>query len=223
MPEVPESETGQNRRPAWEDRPIPMWVAVVAVLLTVSVIGSLGLYLGNRFFWNPFDRRPSLEVSRERWETALKKNPADVEAHYELSWVYLQQSQLARARSEADRVLELQPEHVGARYNLALVARQEKDPELAEPLLKWITDRYPRHELALYALGLTYMDLKRYDDAVQALQKDLAVNPASADAHYQLGLSYRAQGDNTRADQEFHMALRYNPNLEAAAKALSER
>ena len=67
------------------------------------------------------------------------------------------------------------------------------------------------------------MDLKRFDEAAAALQRALAVNPASADTHLQLGLCYRALGDDIRANNELREALRYNPNLEQAKQALAER
>lgn len=207
----------------WEEREIPLPMALGAALLVTALMLAMGIYMGDRFFWNPFDHRSEAQVAAQRWLLATHREPANPEAFYQLGWAYYQLNDPGKARQAYDRVLELQPDHVGARYNLALIDRDQGHPEQAEPLLKWITDRYPRHELAEYTLGLTYVDLKRFDEAAAALQRALAVNPASADTHLQLGLCYRALGDDIRANNELREALRYNPNLEQAKQALAER
>lgn len=212
-----------DRLDAWGQRQVSLATAAGVVLLTLAVLMAGGIWMGYHLFWDPFDQRSRAQVELERWQAAVRKNPADVQAHYQVGWAYYQSGQTDKAEQAYSRVLELQPEHVGARYNLGLIARRRGDLERAASLFRWITEKYPRHELAQYALGQTYLDLGQYDEAARAFHAALAVNPTSADTHYQLGLCYQSQGDNNRAGQEFKTALRYNPKFEEAVKALSAR
>lgn len=59
-----------------------------------------------------------------------------------------------------------------------------------------------------YRLGVLYSDLHQYEDALRAFQKELALNPANADASYSVGAYYLIWGqDLGKARQFFQQAI----------------
>lgn len=65
---------------------------------------------------------------------------------------------------------------------------------------------------AYYQLGRYYQGQKRYDQAIQAYQKALAVDESFAEARNGLGVVYAMQGKYAEALQELQLATRLSPN-----------
>lgn len=61
-------------------------------------------------------------------------------------------------------------------------------------------------------LGVAYLQQGRRDLAMQKLQLALQQNPDNANAYMAIGLLYNNTGDAQRADENFRIALRKDPN-----------
>lgn len=84
----------------------------------------------------------------------------------------------------------------------------------------------PTDPLALYALGRTAsisgQNLERGEQALRAyIANPAPKGPAAANAHHRLGLIAEKKGDKAGARSEYQRALRLNPNLQEAKKALA--
>ena len=63
-----------------------------------------------------------------------------------------------------------------------------------------------------YQLGVLQSELHDYDKAVEAFQKELSLDPNSADAHYSLGAYHLSYGNNPeRAKQYFDRTIQLRP------------
>lgn len=74
-----------------------------------------------------------------------------------------------------------------------------------------------KHERALYRynLGIVYAQAQRYDEAIEAYQQSLELDPKNADAHYNLGLLYeRVKSQSERAAWHYRRYLELKPQAE---------
>jgi tetratricopeptide (TPR) repeat protein len=76
-----------------------------------------------------------------------------------------------------------------------------------------LAQRWPDHALLWFTMALVLEDLGRRDDAVAALQRSLALQPAQAEAWVNLGLLHQALGDVDAALRAHAQAVRLRPEL----------
>jgi cytochrome c-type biogenesis protein CcmH/NrfG len=69
----------------------------------------------------------------------------------------------------------------------------------------------PKNLTALIDLGNAYFDGNRYEQAIDAYKKALALDPKNADVHTDLGIMYRAVKNSDEAIKEFKEAAKINP------------
>jgi Flp pilus assembly protein TadD len=128
----------------------------------------------------------------------------------------------ADALAEFDRALRIDPTYVDAEYNLATTLLALNRPAEALPHLRHVTATQENDAGALGDLGAAYAMLRRFDEASAALEASLRINPANAQAHYNLGLIAASRHDMRRAVKEFEEASRLDPSNKDTAAALSE-
>ncbi len=75
---------------------------------------------------------------------------------------------------------------------------------------------------ALIGLGRSLRARGMYDAALAGLERVLDMNPGSAEAHFEIGEVYLAQGMNDRARFEWREALRLDPNHVESFQRLQE-
>ena len=69
-----------------------------------------------------------------------------------------------------------------------------------------------RHSDAYTTLAIVYAEQGRTDDALQALEIALSINPEFAPAHNQLGVMQRRAGDFAAAEQAWKTAIAVDPD-----------
>jgi Flp pilus assembly protein TadD len=99
---------------------------------------------------------------------------------------------------------------------------------LMYPIVRWVTSTTapgaPPAATAppdLLALSLQYYQAKRYTEAVAASKAFLEINPKSADAWNNLGVSYAGLGQWAQAVASLEVALRLNPDHQLAKNNLA--
>ncbi|MGH6930745.1 MAG: tetratricopeptide repeat protein, partial [Dongiaceae bacterium] len=134
-----------------------------------------------------------------------------VEAHYNLSNMFLLQSRLAEAEAGFRRVLELEPQHPGARLNLSgTLGRMGRLAEAIDSC-RALLDLDPGNPIAHSNYANLLKDVGRTADAVSHYQKALALDPTSAATHNNLGLLYREHGQLEAAVQAIEQAVKAEP------------
>jgi tetratricopeptide (TPR) repeat protein/transglutaminase-like putative cysteine protease len=82
---------------------------------------------------------------------------------------------------------------------------------LAVQLLKRATEVDPKHKYAWYALAVAYMGMRQDDDAIAALNQQIALNPYDENAYNALGRAYWQQRKYDDAVTAFNKQIEINP------------
>ena len=128
------------------------------------------------------------------------------------------------AEAALSRAVSLQPANSGFRYILGMHRlKVGKNVEAVEALAKSI--ELTPSPMTYHALGSAYLRLGNKERAEQAFQRALTLYPQGqkfhADMHVHLGKLYLHEKRRKEAYDEWHVALRFDPNSEA--KSLLEK
>jgi choline-sulfatase len=152
----------------------------------------IGMILGTQ------DRFPEAAAALER---AVTLNPRYVPARFRLALAYLRLGRYDRAERALQTVLEDEPRNVSAHHNLAAIAYSRGDFDRAEKLERQAVAINPNYFEAWNTLGAIHVVTKRPSEAIAALNTAIRLNPASGQAHYNLALAFRANGEADRASE----------------------
>jgi tetratricopeptide (TPR) repeat protein len=157
----------------------------------------------------------------EQLQPLVQMSPDLAVAHHELAIAHLFAGQPAEALRAARRAATLRPRWDLPRVLLARLYFEAAQYEMASASCRVAIDLGSRHPDLFLILGQASKQLHRLDKALQAFEILVAVQPAGAEAHFQLGLVLRQLGDEQRAQGEFVQALRLDPKFEPARRVLS--
>lgn len=108
------------------------------------------------------------------------------------------------------RFVHTQPKNAFANYYYALALwKHERGSENAEALrtvealLQQASAIDPKFDLPYLQLGNLYFARGAFTEAIAAYQKAVAANPAGSEAHYRLGLAYKRNREESKAQHEF--------------------
>jgi tetratricopeptide (TPR) repeat protein len=201
------------------------WI-VLGLLLAVLVTFA-GYYIWDRYIHA--EGQPAVELNIASMEQAIHTSPQDPELRVVLAESYLSVGENARALEQAEQVLGQYPQDAGALL-IAGIARVRLDqPEAAlEPLQTFVTLRKDGPmartdqalEAAYYFLGQSYLLLGRPAEAIPMLEAALQISAVDADALYQLGLAYNANGQPELAVQSYQDAVRLVPDFDKVYEAM---
>jgi superkiller protein 3 len=131
---------------------------------------------------------------------AIKLNPSNAEAHFNLGRAYKRSNMNERAKNEFLICTRINPE----KFNEYEIKYREKiDFELTE------TQNYSE-------LGRAYAEKGMFDNAINAYKKLLVIEPENAYAHYSLGILYSKKAMFDDAADELWMAIEIDPNITEA-------
>jgi tetratricopeptide (TPR) repeat protein len=157
----------------------------------------------------------------QAFETAVEASPDDVVAWLGLANARAREGNLESTVRAAARVLEREPQNVIAlRLRGGALLRLGRHAE-AEPLLGAAASLDPSADL-FRDLAACYARLGDVKKRLQALEALVGLAPNDAAAHFEHGMARRQAGHALAAVDAFRNALRLDPALEAAQKALTE-
>lgn len=99
----------------------------------------------------------------------------------------------------------------------ALAHHQRGELSQAAQIYRQIVSSEPAHAEALHLLGVISLQLGQPGQAVEWIDRALALQPDSSAFHANLGEAYRALGQIERAEDCLRLALRFNPSNADAA------
>ncbi len=76
--------------------------------------------------------------------------------------------------------------------------------------------------MAHYRLGETYARQQRWDDAIEALQQSIWINPFFSGPYIVLGRAYMTRGQPSTAEGMLRRAVEYDPNNKSAHYLLGQ-
>jgi tetratricopeptide (TPR) repeat protein len=122
--------------------------------------------------------------------------------HFAAGRLLAQHVRLKEAETELEAALAENPQNDRARADLGRLYLQEDLPAKALAILRQIARKYPGDAYAWADLGKAEARLGSAKEAVQSLQKALELDPSLNQIHYQLGMLYRQQGNESLAREE---------------------
>ncbi len=155
------------------------------------------------------------------FKKALQSDKNSIQANYELASTYLALKDYPNALKYADIVIARNLDYVDQAYILKGSALDllGRKPE-AINTYKLALKKYKTNHLLYYNLALTSFNLKNYNDADDALQKALKLNPLHASSHFLLGMSMISQGNRVQAILALYNFLLLEPKTKRSASAL---
>ncbi|WP_303673736.1 tetratricopeptide repeat protein [Vampirovibrio chlorellavorus] len=142
---------------------------------------------------------------------------------------YLQTGAYQAAEARYTKLLQANPKNIAARAALSNAQAELFKLGAAEKNANMVLAKSPNNATARTALGIVYrnqtasldMTYRGQRDELLAksaseLQKAVAANPRSPEAHNQLGVTYRFMGRNAEAQSEFQKALELDPRFAEA-------
>ena len=119
-------------------------------------------------------------------------DPNHAHAHDSLGDVYYQRDQLEEAIAEYQTALRLDPFHPRAPIQLAATYEKAGQYRAAFAQLERTSEVLPDFDWTWIYLGDLHHSTGNYDQALQAYQRALAIDPGGIDAKVGLGLTYAA-------------------------------
>lgn len=156
----------------------------------------------------------------ELYQTAIKLNPEDEDAHYNLAIALGRHGQHDAAIKEYQEALRIYPDYTEAHINLGnlLVARKQI-PEAIQHFreaLKIAPDSASAHNNLGNALGRE----GNLDAAIDSFKEAVRLKPDYIEARFNLANSYLAKLRPAEAEAEFSEILRLKPDFELARLGL---
>lgn len=126
------------------------------------------------------------------------------------------------AAVEAAQILaESKPNEPEYLYLLGAASLQNNNVAQAQSNLRRLMKLRPTHSRGCLALGLTLAaQIDQIENARKQLAHCIEIDAANVEAKYQLGLSYKAQGETAKAVEYFEETIKSAPNYAAALRDL---
>ncbi len=148
----------------------------------------------------------------------LSNNPA---AYRLLGEFYFLNGEFDKASAEYASLYQQHPEDLQLEKNyIALLIQTKRFPE-ARQLDDEILKANPNDDDALVYQAQMQISDGDVNDAAQKLETVVKNSPKNSEGHYALGVAYEKLGYTERAESEWREALRLQPNLLDAARALA--
>jgi Tfp pilus assembly protein PilF len=178
----------------------------VAVVATVVLVLFAGLTVQRNRDWRD---------GRTLYESLLPLAPASLRVRVNLAEAYQEAGDIARARAAYEEIVRLQPrapETADALNNLGNIDREAGRPYDALAAFEGALAIRPRHVAALNGRALALQGVGRLEEAERELATALALDPASATTHSNLGNLYFRRNEYDRARDEYEIAVRLDPD-----------
>jgi len=145
-------------------------------------------------------------------EAVTARAPQFIEGSINLARTQIAEGSLDQAEQSLRRALEIDPDYPKALYLLGKIKRDDGDYGEALALFQRVAARYPKDRVLCNEIAQLYYLQDRYQEAIAEFQNVLAIDPENLTAHYYLMLSYKAIGEEQKAQQAEARYLRYKPD-----------
>lgn len=129
----------------------------------------------------------------------------------------IQEGEMSAAAEMLKKALEIDPKLAKTHFFYALTLKAEGKYDDALQHLKITTDQYPRDRVVQNTVGRILFLQRRYQEAVDALNKVLSVDPEDLQAHYNLMLCYQGLGRAEEAKREETLYRRFKADESSQA------
>jgi tetratricopeptide (TPR) repeat protein len=173
--------------------------------------------------WNDYGIGLLLQGDLRAAESIFSK-VAEIDPSFVDGWVNIGRARFLEGRlGEAEEVLlkalQLDPELAKTHFFLGMAYKSQGDYERALEHLRSAESRYPRDRVVLNQIGRILFLERRFQEAVDVLNRVIRIDPEDLQAHYNLMLSYRALRETDKALREQQLYLRFKADENSQAIA----
>ena len=152
-----------------------------------------------------------------KWlEKAVALDGTNQDAWYYLGRAYYTKARLLEARKAFQKILDLDPHNARAEDNLGLILETEGQPAAAidayRKAIAWQEQTPLPSEQPYVNLGNLLMEQGQIKEAIEPLEKAVALAPNNAFCHMTLGVYYRKAGQMEVAQRELERATQLEPD-----------
>lgn len=157
------------------------------------------------------DHTKAMELAR----AALTRDPSSRTAYKVMMRSYLDRKQLSLAKLVALRALKIDENDAEIHHTIGLISLEEGEPDKARAQFKKAVEVRADFQPSHVMLARMALDAEDYTGAEEHLRRILQADGKNAEAHLNLGVAYKGQGQFDKAMQEYDEAEKLNPNLAA--------
>jgi tetratricopeptide (TPR) repeat protein len=158
-----------------------------------------------------------LKSAQAAFEKVMAMDPAYADGPVNVARTRIQEGEVEAAVPLLEAALKLSPRLAKAHYFLGVTLKTLGRYDEAIGHLKIAAEQYPRDRVVLNEMGRVHFFQRRFDDAIEAFERALAVDPEDLDAHYNLMLAYQGAGDAKKAERERILYTRFKADEKAQA------
>src|SRR6185437_1025179 len=135
------------------------------------------------------------QSSLDLFQTAATLDPERIGIQLEIANGLRELDRLQEAAAVLDRVIARDPNNFGAHVALGHLSRRQGDRETSLSHFQRLAKDHPKHVGVLLEIATDQRELGRLAESERALEAVLELEPNHGQAHGQLGLLYRSQGE----------------------------
>ena len=163
-------------------------------------------------FANLLFRKGDFDEGEAHLREALRLQPDNVQARFDLGLLKFQQHNYGVAEQELMRVIQIQTNFAPAQILLGQVLTEQQKWEQAIPYLQAGLEQIPAHIGGRKSLGIALVSQGRFAEALQELEIVVQASP-DAKTHYNLALALHAAGRFDEALAHYRQAVQLEPEV----------
>lgn len=152
-------------------------------------------------FFNRYTQ--TFETITAQLREAIRANPDDPSAYYELANAYDELDRIDEATEYYHRALERDSTLADAHFKLGMIMHRRGDHEKAVDHLQKAAAHDTQFTRVHFRLGSIFYLIERYDSAIEAFANAIDAEPNYAMPRYHLALAYLATAQTDRANDAF--------------------
>ena len=205
------------------------------IILVVLLLGGVSAaYYSEAFSNRDTKRERYLAQAREyvektkfreaeiEFRNALKLDPGNAEAHFELGMLLMRRGDIKRGFGEITRATDLKPDWAQARFQLAKYYALGQDMTNAKRHLQILREQGPNSFESRYLAASIALGEKDFETAQKELEKIIEKEPNRAQTYIDLGDVYIRQGNVKGAETQYRKALEVDPKLAQARISIAK-
>jgi tetratricopeptide (TPR) repeat protein len=150
--------------------------------------------------------------SIEAFKEAIRINPNDATAHYNLAVSYSKLGMHKEVIDACERAIRIKPDFAEAHYILGGAYVELNMYKDAIEANKQALRIKPGYAEAYNNLALSYSKLGMHKEAIDACERAIGIKPDFAEAHYNLGIAYDKLGMYREAIDAYKQSIRIEPD-----------
>jgi tetratricopeptide (TPR) repeat protein len=153
---------------------------------------------------------------------AVKLEPRNAEAHYDIANILLSQGKLEQAIGEYEKALSINPKYAKAHSNLGVALLQQGLVDEAIEHFTEATKIDPNNSAARFNLANALADKGLVNEAIEHLRKVVELMPEDTEVRYNLAELLLREGHIEQAIAEYEQTLKLDPNNQDAQIGLEK-